>query len=698
MCRMNNGRIKESLAHPAFIALILSAVVILLINPVFSKYRVKDITVKNNNPWTKLIFSDLDNDGNSEKLIFDLNDDLQTKIVVSTLDDRVINQYNLKYHTGYHKFAFIDDINNDGYKECFVFTMSRDSIFLNLIDPVKSHKIVFRNKFVDIYSRHSNSDDAPQVFTVGLIDTGTDTKDFLFFISAGYSLQPRRLYRYSPAHDSIFRSPVSGAVIDHCIFTDISNHPGPVMLLHTSAYGNLEENFPYTDRFSWLMVLNKDLDFAFPPVPFHENPSRLKVLPCMLKEGPGMIVYSFYFGDKDIKPALYLFDAGGNKTKEKILDHHENLHSNIFPGNIDGNPYFFILRPDKSEVVAIDTSLSILKRIPIPEICTGIVAEYGFDADLDGSPEYVIKGDDNKSLIFFQKDFRNPVIWTDEKGPGITPVMSHVLIKGEKPAIYLQSADHGSYIRFEKSMLYLLRYPLYISVYLAFLGFLTLIYHIQKYRLNLKQQTERKIVELQIKAIKNQIDPHFTLNMLNAIGSLYATEGNRGKADYLFGKYAKLIRQTVVNSDNIIISLDEEMGFVTNYIELEQFRNNYSFGYTVDVDEDIDSQINIPRMLILIFVENSIKYGLRKRNDGGMLGIIIRKSGNKCRIIIEDNGPGMPDNIKSNEGTGKGLVILDELIELYSKLKGSRITYALENIKGSGRTIEGLRATIELTC
>jgi LytS/YehU family sensor histidine kinase len=63
-----------------------------------------------------------------------------------------------------------------------------------------------------------------------------------------------------------------------------------------------------------------------------------------------------------------------------------------------------------------------------------------------------------------------------------------------------------------------------------------MIARIQQYRLNLKLQTERKIASLQMKAVKNQVDPHFTLNILNAIGSLYASEMSRDKADYIFAK------------------------------------------------------------------------------------------------------------------------------------------------------------------
>jgi LytS/YehU family sensor histidine kinase len=218
----------------------------------------------------------------------------------------------------------------------------------------------------------------------------------------------------------------------------------------------------------------------------------------------------------------------------------------------------------------------------------------------------------------------------------------------------------------------------------------------QQYRLNLKLQTERKIASLQLKAVKNQVDPHFTLNILNAIGSLYATENNRDKADYIFGMYAKLIRQTVISSDQIIIPLAEELEFVRNYIDLEKFRCDNSFDYVIDIGKEIDLQTKIPRMLIHTFVENAIKYAIRSKSEGGLLKIYLSAKDHFYQILIEDNGPGLESSLASDKGTGKGLLILNELIDLYYKLEKVKITYNLQNITGPGNTISGTRAMIEI--
>ncbi|MEZ4998680.1 MAG: histidine kinase [Bacteroidales bacterium] len=157
-----------------------------------------------------------------------------------------------------------------------------------------------------------------------------------------------------------------------------------------------------------------------------------------------------------------------------------------------------------------------------------------------------------------------------------------------------------------------------------------------------------------MKAIRNQIEPHFTLNVLNAIGGLYLTEENRQQADYIFGRYASLIRQTVITSDKVIISLEDELEFVSNYIDIERFRAGNSFEYLVETDPAIDMAMRIPRMLIYTLAENSVKHGLRRRAEGGVLRISAGLNGGHVSVIVEDNGPGLASDGSSPTGTGKG--------------------------------------------
>lgn len=691
---MIRDRLKEYITHPVFISLIIWAVLVLIVPPVFSKYRIKHIRDEytSKNVWD--LYLDIDNDNLSEKITLDLNDVEQTKIIVSK-KNRILNQYDLKNQPAEIYSVYTGDYNKDGYPECYVYTMNEDSIFLNIIDPYLLRKIIITGRFIDFRRKASQSIDKPHIITTGMVEDKTKKfDDLVFLINTGYSKQPRALYRYSVSEDSLIKSPESAADPIRCLITDINNDSLPEFVLNVLAPGNYDDEFPYTDKYSWLMVLDYKLKFLFPPVKFREHPSRLTVIPVKLKNYNRLIAFNDYFGEDSIRSSFILLDNKGNKISEKPIKDFESIYSDIFINNVYNKNTFYFLKNRNAQIEEIDTNFQVINTINIPEIARAQPLAY-LDANLDGKKEYLFKGSGNRSIVITQDNFKDAVSFNYKESRD-EPLISQLIMPGRKPMLYLQFNGFSSYIQYYRNPLYYFKYPSYVALFLAVFLFISIIARIQQYRLNLKLQTERKIASLQLKAVKNQVDPHFTLNILNAIGSLYATENNREKADYIFSKYARLIRQTVVSSDQIIIPLADELEFVRNYIDLERFRCDNSFEYTIDIDKEIDLQTRIPRMLIHTFVENAIKYAIRSRSEGGLLKISLSAKDHIYQIIVEDNGPGLESSQSSDKGTGKGLLILNELIELYNKLEKVRITYTLQNITGPDNTRSGTRATIEL--
>lgn len=150
------------------------------------------------------------------------------------------------------------------------------------------------------------------------------------------------------------------------------------------------------------------------------------------------------------------------------------------------------------------------------------------------------------------------------------------------------------------------------------------------------------------------------------------------KADYIFGKYSKMLRATVLNSDKIITTLAEELDYTKNFIELEKIRQNNKFIYEINIDENADLNLKVPKMIIYTFVENAIKHGIRHLKKDGLLKILIKRQKDFYEFIISDNGVGRKkaENIEI-ETTGKGLGILDRILELDYKLTGRKITYGI---------------------
>ena len=292
---MIKDRLKEYITNPVFISIIIWVVIVMSIPPVFMKYRIKHIRDEYTTRKVWEYFLDYDNDNLSEKISLDLNDLEQTKIIVSK-DNKILNQYDLKYQPGEITSIYAGDYNKDGYLECYIYTMNRDSIFLNVIDPFILRKTIISGRFIDFRRKAAQSLDSPHIETVGMIDNQNKKfHDLVFLINTGFSKQPRKLYRYSVSEDTLLKSPEGAVVPTGCHVMDINNDYLPEFIMDVVATGNYDEEFPYTDKCSWLMVMDNKLKFLFPPVKFSEHPSILMVIPMKFKNHSRLIVFNDYY-------------------------------------------------------------------------------------------------------------------------------------------------------------------------------------------------------------------------------------------------------------------------------------------------------------------------------------------------------------------------------------------------------------------
>jgi sensor histidine kinase YesM len=201
-----------------------------------------------------------------------------------------------------------------------------------------------------------------------------------------------------------------------------------------------------------------------------------------------------------------------------------------------------------------------------------------------------------------------------------------------------------------------------------------------QYYLRRQYEDEKRITELQVKAIEQQMSPHFTLNILNSIGNLYENH-DKQKAQYYFGKYSKLLRITLISSGEIAIPLSDELQFTQSYLELERLRLNDKFQYHFINNENIPD-VKVPKFLIHTFVENAVKHGLFPLQGlrEGTIQLNMEEEKDQLLITIEDDGIGRTlAKQQKMMTTGKGLSILDEILELYKRFESKNITYRVED-------------------
>jgi ligand-binding sensor domain-containing protein len=155
-----------------------------------------------------------------------------------------------------------------------------------------------------------------------------------------------------------------------------------------------------------------------------------------------------------------------------------------------------------------------------------------------------------------------------------------------------------------------------------------------------KTSFNKQLVQIEMKALKAQMNPHFIFNCMNSINS-YILENNKKKASDYLTKFSTLIRLILENSDKQKINLADELAMLETYLQLEQNRLDNKFDYHIEVDASIKTiAFEIPPLILQPFIENAIWHGLIHKTERGKININILKEPGRLICIIEDNGIG----------------------------------------------------------
>lgn len=167
---------------------------------------------------------------------------------------------------------------------------------------------------------------------------------------------------------------------------------------------------------------------------------------------------------------------------------------------------------------------------------------------------------------------------------------------------------------------------------------------------------EAKLAQMQVASLKSQMSPHFMFNSINTIKGLIINEAAEAAADQLT-KFSKLMRSILNYADNDKINLGNEIEFLKQYTELEQFKSSLQVRVQWDIAENLDLENDeIPPFLIQPFIENAFKHAFDSRIENPILNIGLRKKGAFLLASIEDNGIGAASSRPDHHSKGSKLV------------------------------------------
>ncbi len=213
----------------------------------------------------------------------------------------------------------------------------------------------------------------------------------------------------------------------------------------------------------------------------------------------------------------------------------------------------------------------------------------------------------------------------------------------------------------------------------------------------LKSSFEKQLAEVEMRALRAQMNPHFLFNCLNSINS-YIIKNNVDQATTYLSKFSRLIRMILQNSKSSLVVLKDELEALQLYVEMEALRFEGKFEFVINTDPGLETEfVEIPPLIIQPYVENAIWHGLLHKESNARLCIRLAKREDLLEIVVDDNGIGRvaAGRLKSKSATRNkslGMKITQDRLAVIKRLYGKdpvvEVTDKVEKGLPTGTTVK----------
>lgn len=200
-------------------------------------------------------------------------------------------------------------------------------------------------------------------------------------------------------------------------------------------------------------------------------------------------------------------------------------------------------------------------------------------------------------------------------------------------------------------------------------------------------RSEALAQEAQLRMLRYQLNPHFLFNTLNAISTLVLDKAT-GQANEMLTKLSKFLRYSLDHSPLDRVSLSHEIEASRLYLDIEKVRFGERMQLEINVEEHALNAL-VPSMLLQPLIENSIKHGISRMEEGGTIVISASVNEKNLVLMVLDNGPGIPESMIDGSLVvfkGVGLTnVSNRLKEMYGD--NQRFSFANQENTGCKATV-----------
>jgi tetratricopeptide (TPR) repeat protein len=212
----------------------------------------------------------------------------------------------------------------------------------------------------------------------------------------------------------------------------------------------------------------------------------------------------------------------------------------------------------------------------------------------------------------------------------------------------------------------------------------------------------QKTLELEMQALRAQMNPHFIFNCLSAIDNLIQTN-QPDKATTCLSRFAKLVRGVLDSSKNNLVPFEKDFETMKLYLEMEKFRCNNKFNYDLKADDALlHGDYKVPPLIIQPFIENAIHHGLLNKQDSNReLKVKAQLEDEHIVYSITDNGIGRKKansikQLNKPHQQSYGIEITRERIQLHNRV-GIATDMVISDLEEEGIPA-GTKAVVRINC